>query len=146
MRNLTVFIFAVFLSPPSWGQEYVEMLKHKEITFEYKWEKMNLLKQDSPYIMKLRITNQSIEPALVRFELLYYKNLILHSRSGEKEYCLNPGQIISGRTWGLAFQYDIGTLKEIHDRDNSWEINLISLDEGSNCETGLKLRLVPACL
>lgn len=142
MRTMLAMAFLIVLLPLQ-AQDYADLLTKDDIRFEYRWVKSSFLKRDSPYVMKVRITNSGLEQALVRFEMLYYFKEVLHSRSGELEYCLKQGQSISGRRWGLVFSSDIKTMEEIHDRDFSWEVDVLLIDKDSECQPGLKLNLQP---
>jgi len=138
---LTIALLIVLI--PLHAQDYADLLTKDDIRFEYKWVRANMFKRDSPYVMKVRITNKGLEQTLVRFEMLYYFNEVLHSRSGEQEYCLKPGQSITGRRWDLVFMSDIKTMEEIHDRAFSWEVDVLTIDKDSECQPGLKLNLQP---
>lgn len=138
-------LMLIFLMPLMiFGQEYVDFVSKDDVKFEYKWRKKNLLKSDSPYVLYLRIKNTGFEKKLVSFELFYFWNGVVHSRSGYKEYCIRPGQKIWGKRWNLAFQSDIKTLEEINDRSFSWEIEKIKVEDNDLCKSGLKLKLEPA--
>jgi len=123
------------------AQEYVELESKNEVTIDYKWKKKNFLKKNSPYLLHIRISNNSIQQKQVGFELLYYWDGVLKSRSGYKEYCIKPGQVIRGRKWDLVYQSDIKTLEEIHDRSFLWELDNFNTEDNPHCKTGLKLKI-----
>jgi hypothetical protein len=144
MKNLFAIIVIILIPVIVQGQEYVDFASKDDVKFEYKWRKKNLLKSDSPYVLYLRIKNNGFEKKLVSFELFYFWNGVVHSRSGYKEYCIRPGQKIGGKRWNLAFQSDIKTLEEIHNRSFTWEIEYINVEENELCRSNLKLKLEPA--
>jgi hypothetical protein len=92
----------------------------------------------------LRISNNGFDKKLINFELFYFWNLTTHSRSGELEYCLEPGKTIKGKRWNLVFRSDIKMLKEIHDRDFTWKIEDFKSEVNESCNPRLQLRLEPA--
>ena len=126
------------------AQEYIEKISKDDISIEYKWKKQHALKKDSPYVLWLKISNRGIDRCLVSFELLFYWNATLRSRSGIREYCLKPGQKIRGKTWDLVFQSNIKTLEEIDDPMFLWELDSLNIQRNADCETGLKFSLQPA--
>lgn len=135
------FLFVVLTSN---AQEYIEYKTQDDIKIEYKWRKKCKLKKNSPYVLYLRITNNSVEKKLVGFELFYFWNESTHSRSGYKEYCIRAGKTINGKRWNLVFKSDIKTLEEIHSDNFSWEIEHLTVTKNELCKSGLRLRLEPA--
>ena len=125
------------------AQNYIERISKDDLNIEYKWRKQHLLKKDSPYVLYLKISNTGIDRCQVGFELLFYWNATLHSRSGRREYCLKPGQKIHGKTWDLVFQSNIKTMEEIDDPMFLWEIDSLEIRRNADCETGLKFSLEP---
>ncbi len=144
MKNLIILLSLFLLPALINAQEYVDFVSKDEIKIEYKWRKEKLLKKNSPYVLFLRITNTGVEKKLVSFELFYYLNAVTHSRSGFKEYCIKPGQSISGKRWNLAFKSNIKTLEKINDRSFMWEIEKLKVENNELCKTGLRLKLEPA--
>jgi len=136
----SLFLMPLFLN----AQEYVDFTTKDDIKFEYMWKKQHPLKKDSPYVLYVKITNNSVDRKLVGFELFYFWNGVTHSRSGYREYCIRSGQTISGKKWNLAFKSEIKTLEEIHDRSFIWEIEKLNIEISDNCNAGLKLKLEPA--
>ena len=144
MKYLIITLTFVFAALTIQGQEYIEYKTKDKIKIEYKWRKESKLKNNSPYVLYLRITNNSVEKKLVGFELFYFWNESTHSRSGYKEYCIKPGKSIEGKRWNLVIKSDIKTLEEIHSSNFSWEIENLNIEKNELCKSGLRLRLEPA--
>ena len=143
MKHLILLISILFSSLIISAQEYVKMGSKDDVVVEYKWRKKNFFKKESPYLMYIQVSNIGFDKKVVGFEILYFWDGMVMSRSGYNEYCLKPKAVLRGKNWNLVYQSNIKTLEEINDRRFSWELDSLIVQDGGDCKTGLRIKLEP---
>jgi hypothetical protein len=143
LKRIAISLIGILIISGLYSQGYKHKLTQDEISFWYKWKNEKFLKLNSPKVLKLEIENLRDTRVAIQFEIIYYWEGTLHSRSDTLQYCLKPRQTIRGRRWNLIFKSDFFGNGRYLDKMFEWKITSLKVDENAKCETGMQLMLEP---
>ncbi len=99
------------------------------VEIKYRFFRAKFFDKNSPLSLRFKFENTNDYDVKVKFELIYYLNIMDIYESGMIEVCIPENKTRKGRRHGLYFETIVKDVEEFEKEDNWWELENFSVEK-----------------